>query len=191
MPRDVTPLIDPASTAVIVHEMQENLLVADKAMYPGLAAHAEKIGLLGTMSDLFDTARQAGSGVYYVCSGDPSTGDRSGAGPVVAPLDPHEGDVVLNRLHGMTAFFATPLDQYLRRAGVTTVIVTGVSANIGVIGTAIEAMNLGYQVVVPSDCIAGDPGEYAEQVLRFTLRNVAFVTTAQPIIDHWRSLGAG
>lgn len=188
MPRDVVPLIDPATTAVVVHEMQENLLIADKAMYPGLAAHAAEIGMLDRMRELFDAARGAGAGLYYVCAGDPSTGDRSGAGPVVAPLEPHEGDVELNRLHGMTAFFATPLDQYLRRAGVTTVVVTGVSANIGVIGTAIEAMNHGYQVVVPTDCIAGDPGDYAEQVLRFTLRNVALVTPSQPIIDHWRSL---
>ena len=52
-------------------------------------------------------------------------------------------------------------------------------------------MNRGYQVVVPTDCIAGDPGEYAEQVIRFTLRNVALITPVQPIIDHWRAIASG
>ena len=190
MPRDVIPSIDPATTAVITHEIQENLLLADKAMYPGLAAHAASIGLVDRLANLFDAARSAAVGVYYLSAGDPSTGDISGAGPIVAPLEPHPGDIQLVRRHGMTAFYSTPLDMYLREAGITSVVITGVSANIGVIGTAIEAMNRGYQVVVPSDCVAGDPAEYVDQVLRYTLRNVALVTPAQPIIDHWTALSA-
>jgi isochorismate hydrolase len=67
----------------------------------------------------------------------------------------------------------------------------GVSANIAVNGTAIEAMNLGYRVVVPSDGIAGDPPEYVEQLLRYTIRNVALVTTIETIVGHWASLPAG
>ena len=91
----------------------------------------------------------------------------------------------------MTGFFTTPLDIYLRNLGITTVILVGVSANIAVNGTAIEAMNLGYRVVVPSDGIAGDPPEYVEQLLRYTIRNIALVTTIETIVDHWASLPAG
>lgn len=54
-------------------------------------------------------------------------------------------------------------------------IITGVSLNIAVLGTAIEAMNRGYTVVVPSDCVASDPAEYAEHAMRFSMRNIAFV----------------
>ena len=39
----------------------------------------------------------------------------------------------------------------------TTVVATGVSVNLGVLGLAIEACNLGYQVVVPRDAVAGHP----------------------------------
>ena len=46
-----------------------------------------------------------------------------------------------------------------------TVIATGVSVNLGVLGLAIEACNLGYQVVVPRDTVAGIPATYAEAVL--------------------------
>jgi nicotinamidase-related amidase len=90
----------------------------------------------------------------------------------------------------MTGFFTTPLDAYLRNLGITTVILTGVSANIAVNGTSIEAMNLGYRVVVPGDGIAGDPPEYVEQLLRYTIRNLAIVTTVDQILAHWNALPA-
>ena len=80
------------------------------------------------------------------------------------------------REQGLTGFFATGLDPYLRNTGVKNVIVTGVSLNIAVLGTTIEAMNLGYQAIVPSDCVASDPPEYAETLLRYTIRNIALVT---------------
>jgi nicotinamidase-related amidase len=60
-----------------------------------------------------------------------------------------------------------------------------VSANIAVTGTAIEAMNRGYRVIVPSDGIAGDPPEYVEMLLRYTLRNVALVAPVGAITDRW------
>ena len=41
---------------------------------------------------------------------------------------------------------------------------------------------------MPSDCIAGDPPEYVEQLLRYTIRNVAFVAPVQGILDHWNAL---
>jgi len=68
---------------------------------------------------------------------------------------------------------------------------SNISANIAVNGTSIEAMNLGYRVVVPGDGIAGDPPEYVEQLLRYTIRNLAIVTTVDQILAHWNALPAG
>jgi nicotinamidase-related amidase len=67
---------------------------------------------------------------------------------------------------------------------------TGVSANIAVNGTSIEAMNHGYRVIVAGDGIAGDPPEYVDALLRFTIRNVALVVPVQRILDHWDTLPA-
>jgi nicotinamidase-related amidase len=58
--------------------------------------------------------------------------------------------------------------------------------NIGVLGTAIEAVNRGYTVVVPTDCVAGDPPEYAEQALRYSVRNIAFLSTRTEIETIWK-----
>jgi len=113
-----------------------------------------------------------------------------GHGPIVSQLTPKPEDVSIKRAHGMTGFHTTPLDAYLRSAGARTVIITGVSANIAVNGTAIEAMNHGYRVIVPSDCVAGDPPEYVEQLLRYTVRNVGLVAPVQGILDHWAGLPA-
>ncbi|MFI5040863.1 MAG: cysteine hydrolase [Acidimicrobiales bacterium] len=205
MPRDLTPYLDPASTAVVTLEVQENLLLPESAMIPGLAAHAQAIGLIDRLASLFESARRVGVPVLYVTDQRRADGlgaadnvmvdraisasrHRPGHGPIVSQLTPRPGDVSIEREHGMTGFYTTPLDAYLRNLGVKTVILTGVSANIAVNGTAIEAMNLGYRVIVPSDCIAGDPPEFVDQLLRYTIRNVALVAPVQRILDYWDSL---
>jgi nicotinamidase-related amidase len=207
MPLDLTPHLDPAHTAVVALEVQENLLLPASAMIPGLAAHAQSIGLIDRLATLYAAARRVGAPVVYVTDQRRPDGrgavtnlvvDRSisseranpGHGPIVAELTPHPEDISIAREHGMTGFYTTPLDAYLRNLGVRTVIITGVSANIAVNGTSIEAMNRGYRVIVPSDGIAGDPPEYVEQLLRYTIRNVALVAPVRSILDHWEALPA-
>src|SRR5206468_2328137 len=65
---------------------------------------------------------------------------------VVAPLAPVDGDYVVTRFHGVTPFHGTELDALLRNLGVRTVVASGVSVNVGIVGVAIEAVNAGYQV---------------------------------------------
>ena len=43
------------------------------------------------------------------------------------------------------------------RMGVTTVIATGVSLNVGILGLCLSAADLGYRVVVPTDAVVGVP----------------------------------
>jgi nicotinamidase-related amidase len=205
MPLDLTPHLDPAASAVVALEVQENLLLPERAMIPGLAAHAQRIGLIDRLATLFDSARRVGAPVVYVSDhrrtdgvgaadhlmvGRSMNGKQTGLshGPIVAQLAPHPQDISIAREQGMTGFYTTPLDAYLRNLGTKTVIITGVSANIAVNGTALEAMNRGYRVIVPSDCIAGDPPEYVEQLLRYTIRNIALVAPVQGILDHWNAL---
>lgn len=205
MPLDLSPHLDPAKTAVIALEVQENLLDSDHAMIPGIARHAAAIGLVERLASLYAEARRVGARVLYVL--DERRADGLGRatnlmisravkdgseffihGEVVAPLTPHDADIVMGRAHGMTGFHDTPLDSYLRNLGITNVIITGVSANIAVNGTSIEAMNRGYRVIVPSDAIAGDPPEYVEALLKYTIRNVALVAPTQQILDYWGTL---
>jgi len=66
MPFDLTPFIEPRTTAVVGLEVQENLLLPESAMIPGLAAHAHAIGLIERLAALFDAARRVGAQVIYV-----------------------------------------------------------------------------------------------------------------------------
>lgn len=204
MPFDLSPLLEPDRTAVIVFECQEGV-IGDQSHLPSLARAARDGDMVGHIAGLLEAARAAGVRVFYCKVVKPQDGVdrpaitplamrlRSEDGPggepdmggIVEALAPRSGDVVVVREHGLTGFHASGLDAYLRDCRIRTIVLTGVSVNIGVQGTAIEAVNRGYRVVVPSDCVAGDPPEFAEQALRYVVRNVAFLSTAAEIEAIW------
>jgi nicotinamidase-related amidase len=51
------------------------------------------------------------------------------------------------------AFIGTPLDEYLRKRGVTQVVLAGVATSIGVESTARSAYDLGYNVALVVDAM--------------------------------------
>lgn len=110
----------------------------------------------------------------------------SPAQAVVAPLAPVDGDFVVTRFHGLTPFHGTELDPILRNLGVRTVVATGVSVNVGIVGLTLEAVDAGYQVVIPREAVTGTPDEYVASVFEHTLRLLATVTTVDAVVDAWR-----
>ncbi len=205
MPIDLAPFLDPRGCALVVFECQENVVGASSRL-PGLVAAVESSGMLAKVAQLLECARAVGTGVFY-CTVDQREGglgsakmplmDRLARAPAAAgePTDtsvvkevaPRRGDVVIARSHGMTGFHDTGLDACLRDRETRTVILVGVSLNIGIVGTTIEAVNRGYRVIVPTDCVAADPPEYAEPFLRYTIRNLAYVTQSDAICKAWRA----
>jgi len=163
--------------------------------------------MLDRLAVLLDEARDAGATVCYCTVAGRSGGlgaaktpmlDRTRASgqasravevdrSIVPELAPGPTDVIVERSHGMSGFHGTELDTCLRELGVKTVIPTGVSANMGIVGTAIEAVNHGYRLVFAADCIAGDPPEYTEQMTKYTFRNLGYVTTSAAIAEAWHS----
>ena len=203
MPIDLAPFLEPRGCALVVFECQENVVGASSQL-PGLVAAVEAAGMLARVARLLECARAAGAGIFY-CTAEQRDGrpgsaktplmDRlarsAGAEPadpsVVQEVAPQRGDVVIARSHGMTGFHDTGLDACLRDREARTVIPVGVSLNVGIVGTAIEAVNRGYRVIVPTDCVAADPPEYAEPMLRYTIRNIAYVTQSEAICEAWRA----
>jgi ureidoacrylate peracid hydrolase len=64
-----------------------------------------------------------------------------------------------------SAFFGTDLDLLLRERHIATVIVTGVVTNICVRSTVHDAFFLGYEVVVPVECVAATSPQAQETTL--------------------------
>jgi nicotinamidase-related amidase len=81
------------------------------------------------------------------------------------------------------------LDTLLRGLGTQTVILTGVSTNVALPGTTIEATNRGYSVVVPEDCTAGGSPETHEFMIREFFPLLSAVTTAEAVLAALRAPG--
>jgi nicotinamidase-related amidase len=94
-------------------------------------------------------------------------------------------DLVLPRLHGLSPMAGTSLDAILRNLGVTTIVATGVSVNVALLGLTFDAVNRGYQLVLARDATAGVGDEYVDAVYANTLSLLATVTTAETIVDAW------
>lgn len=181
-------------------------VVGDMSTIPELAAAAGSINLVPTVAGLVDAARRAGVAVVHCTASfrpDFSSTPRNApiitamlrrpdhliegtrAVELVPELGPDPGDYVSNRRHGLSPFGGTSLDATLRGLGITTVIATGVSLNIAIPGLAIEAVNYGYRVVVPTDAVVGTPVEYGQQVLANTIAFVATLTTTDELMALW------
>ncbi|MGW0393440.1 cysteine hydrolase [Streptomyces sp. NPDC003042] len=199
------PDLDPATTALLTVECQ-NGVVGEESALPELAKEARDSGMLGRVAALVDAARGAGVQVLHAVAERRSDGlgansnarlfraagrlpvrqlAGSRAVEIAAPITVAERDLVVRRLHGLSPMAGTDLDALLRNLGVRTLVVTGVSSNIAIPNTVFDAVNLGYQVVVPADAIAGVPASCTAEVIRNSLALVAAVTTAEALIKQW------
>jgi nicotinamidase-related amidase len=84
---------------------------------------------------------------------------------IIDELAPVEGEVVLDK-PGKGAFFATDLEHILRNAGITHLVVTGVTTEVCVHTTVREANDRGFECLVLSDCVGSYFPEFHEVALR-------------------------
>jgi len=87
---------------------------------------------------------------------------------IVDELAPLDGEVVIDK-PGKGSFYATDLDQQLNAAGITSLIVTGVTTEVCVHTTVREANDRGYECLVLSDCV----GSYFPEFQRAGLAMIA------------------
>lgn len=100
---------------------------------------------------------------------------------IVKELTPAPQDFVISRSSGLIGFHGTALDVILRRMGIQTVVITGVSTNVAVAGCTMAATDLGYHVIVAEDCIAAaDPATH-EVIIREQLRMIARIASADDV----------
>jgi nicotinamidase-related amidase len=72
---------------------------------------------------------------------------------IISDLAPSGDELVLTK-HMVSAFAGTDLDQVLRACDATTVILMGLVTHFAVEGTARDAADRGYRVVILGDCCA-------------------------------------
>jgi nicotinamidase-related amidase len=109
----------------------------------------------------------------------------SRAATPLGELGPEPSDLVVPRSRGASPFTGTELHPVLRNLGCTTLVLTGVSLNVALIGACVEAVSLGYEVIVAEDAVMGIPREYGEQMLRHSFRVMSTVATSGQILATW------
>ena len=199
-------LVSPGHVAVLTMELQRGI-VGDLACLPALAKSVAEAEVLANTARVLDAARASGIPVIHCTAA--FRADRAGSfdnAPLVnrllenpnhllvgspevevcPELRPAPGDLESQRLHGLSPFHATSLDPMLRSAGATTVVATGVSLNVGILGLTIEALNHGYHVVLATDCVVGHPLAYGEAVVEGSLAQLTTRTTSGELVEHWR-----
>lgn len=204
MPVDLTELVDPAHTVLVTQECQKGVIGPDAAL-PQLADAAAST-TIPNGALLLAAAREAGVPVVHCVAqrrtdglgsnhnarlflGMLKTGVALTPGtPAVEVIDefgPAPSDIVLSRLHGVGPMGGTDLDPVLRNLGAGTIVGIGVSVNVGMLDFALDAVNAGYQMVMPHDAVAGVPADYARAVMDHTLGLLCTLPPTREVVAAW------
>jgi len=159
--------IDINRTALLVVDMLNDFFEEGGAMVlPGGKSLYEPVG------KLIDTARGKNLPVFWLnqwLREDDSLFDKrvphcivdSWGAEIVDALPHYPEDIIIQK-HRYSGFFQTSLDLFLRERDIKHVIVVGVVTNICVRSTVNDAFFLGYDVIVPRDCVEATSPEHQE-----------------------------
>ena len=190
-------VIDPASTVMVVVDMQ-NDFVAEGAKLRSAQAAAMVPRLAQTLKSCRDKGirviytahvhRRDGSDMglyddlYSPIANRSSLVDGTPGVDIFMDLAPAPGEHIIKK-HRYSAFFATDLDLILREWGITTVVISGTTTENCCHATARDAMFHNYKVVFLSDATGtfdypdvGQGAMSADEVHRATLAILAFST---------------
>jgi nicotinamidase-related amidase len=206
MPIDIGNLLQPGRAALLLSEVQRSV-IGDKARLPAMAEAANAAGVIPNSAKLAGAARDNGGTVVhclasidpdrfgrntnarlFMASGKRNRGDVPAYDPAFdVPCQEvwQEGDVVSLRHHGLNPMADSQLDHRLRNAGISTVVIAGVSLNVAILNLAMDAVNNAYQVIVALDAVAGFPSSYAEHVIPNTLAPIATLAGTDDIVAAW------
>ncbi len=106
--------------------------------------------------------------------------------PRIAPLA-HEP--VLNKLFA-SAFFGTPLQSLLAAASCDSVVVTGASTSGCVRATAVDVLQHGYRLVVPSEAVGDRDPRAHQQALQDIDAKYGDVVSVDETLAWWAGLPA-
>jgi nicotinamidase-related amidase len=168
-PRLTALLRDPAATALLIVDMQNDFVLPGAPvatpgapdLVPVIAALARAARAAGFpvvftqemhRADLSDFGIELAFEPPHCLEGTPGM-------DLVAGLEPQPGDVRIRAKRRYDAFLGTDLDVVLRARGVQNLLVAGVCTDICVISTVYHARNLDYRVFLLRDAVAGTTTE--------------------------------
>jgi len=152
--------VDPATTALLFLDM----------MKVNCSARPRCVAIIPNLKKLHEQARAHNMVVWYSLVG--SNGKATPDDVADPAIKPRDGEWY--RQQGTDKFLGSTLDPVLKEAGIKTVIICGNSFQGATVGTAQEAAQRGYKIIVPVDCSAGED-EYHEQYAAYHLAKGSWV----------------
>jgi len=181
------PAVDPAQTALVLIEFQNDFTSPGGTLHGAVAPVMESNGMLQNTVDLVAKARAAGANIvhtpisfaagYGEISRNPygilagvvdshSFVKGTWGAEIVDDMTPEEGDIVIEGKRGFDAFASTNLDFILRSKGIDTIAIGGFLTNCCVESTMRTGYEKGYQVYTLTDCVAATSIEEHENAIK-------------------------
>jgi nicotinamidase-related amidase len=180
--------LDPAKTALVLIEYQNDFTSEGGALHGAVSAVMDKTGMLARTVALVRAARAAGVTIMHapitfapgylelsrhpygilkgVVDGNAFVKGTWGA-EIVDELAPREGDILIEGKRGLDTFASTNLDFILRSKGIETVILGGFLTNCCVESTMRSAYENGYRVITVTDCMAATSPEEHDNAIAY------------------------
>jgi nicotinamidase-related amidase len=166
--------LDPKKTALVLVDLQNAVVGMNTAPY----ASAQVVENSRKLADAF---RFHGAPVVYVrvelndfmklpVDQPHNLGDKplpTAASEIAPSAGFQHGDILITKRH-WGAFAGTDLEQQLKNRGIDTIVLTGISTNVGVESTARQGTGLGFAFVLVEDACSSQDGEQH----RFAVENI-------------------
>ncbi|MCM3896108.1 cysteine hydrolase [Gordonia sputi] len=183
---DDTLTLDPATTALVLIEYQNEFTSDGGVLHDAVAEVMDSTGMLSNTITLVDKARAAGVTIMHapitfapgygeltrhpygilkgVVDGNAFVKGTWGAA-IVDDLTPTEGDILIEGKRGLDTFASTNIDFILRSKGIETIILAGFLTNCCVESTMRSGYENGYRVITLTDCTAAtSPAEHENAI---------------------------
>lgn len=187
---DLSKLV-PGRTALVVIDLQKMILGRDTKPYsPG--------DVLDRNAALADAFRASGGLVVCVhvsFSGDfgdrlgqsadvqmPAGNPDAGYDAIAPEMKPNAERTICVKKRQWGAFYGTDLDLQLRRRGIDTIVLTGISTNIGVESTARSAFEHGYQLYFVEDAMSCLSEEEHHHTVQHIFRRIGHVCSTDELL---------
>ena len=202
IPRATGFTLDPARSALIIQDMQNDVMAEGGAFAEsGSPRHAREQNVVENIRRLAEHCRSRGVMVVHVhfevepgvpgltlnaplfedlADANALVRGTWGAAPVEG-LEPKPGDHVVTKMR-MSAWEGSSLETVLKAGGRDALIDTGAWTNMSIEHTARTGADKGYFMVVPEDACSTMNAEWHAASIGYALQNVAIVTRTDDVI---------
>jgi len=191
-------VLNPKTSAVLFQDLQNELIKGSRPVVPLSGA-----ALIANCQKLLTKAHAVGMPVIYVRvarrpdlkdaprpplgtppggGGAPSLIEGSDGAAIVAELASRPEDVVVTK-HTTSPFHTTDLGVYLRRFGISTLLLTGYSTTGVVEGSLRDARDQDYDCVVVRDCCAAATVQEHDTCMDIIFPRMAWVASVDEVIN--------